>query len=102
VPLALEYPFWEERFPEVLVCFGEVVIVAREQHRRAAAWTALLTSHLEATQERLAQAACRRDRQAFAVLLRGRSGVGGVYDLWRALRARLHGEPFHKAHGREE
>jgi 1-acyl-sn-glycerol-3-phosphate acyltransferase len=102
VPLALEYPFWKERFPEALGCFGEVVVVDPGQEHSADAWTALLAQRLEATQERLAEAACRRDPEAFDVLLGGRAGVGGVYDVWRRLRAWRRGEQFHQAHGRED
>jgi 1-acyl-sn-glycerol-3-phosphate acyltransferase len=102
VPLALEYPFWEERFPEVLLCFGEALVVNHDQGHRAAEWSALLAQRLGATQDRLASAACQRDPQAFMPLLRGRAGIGGVYDLWRAMRAWLGGEAFHNAHGREE
>jgi 1-acyl-sn-glycerol-3-phosphate acyltransferase len=102
LPLAFEYPFWEERFPEVLVCFGEPVAVVPVPQRRAAEWTALLARRLEAAQDGLAQAACQRDHSAFEMLLRGRAGVGGVYDVWRAMRARLRGAAFQKAHGRED
>lgn len=102
VPLALEYPFWEERCPEALACFGEVVLVEPGQHHSAAAWTERLARRLETTQERLAEAACRRDPEAFDLLLGGHAGVGGIYDVWRALRARLRGERFHQAHGRED
>jgi 1-acyl-sn-glycerol-3-phosphate acyltransferase len=102
VPLALEYPFWEERFPEALACFGEAVLVDQLPSRRARDWTALLGSRLEAMQDRLAEAACRRDTEAFETLLRGRAGVGGVYDLWRRLRAWRRGETFQAAHGRTD
>jgi hypothetical protein len=102
LPLALEYPFWEERFPEVLACFGQAIMVQQKQPWRAQEWTVLLAHHLEAAQEQLAGAACRRERQDFAVLLRGRAGIGGVYDLWRRLRARLGGQTFRQAHGEED
>jgi 1-acyl-sn-glycerol-3-phosphate acyltransferase len=102
VPLALEYPFWEERFPEALGCFGAPVRIASGPRRSAHAWTALLTEQLAAVQDCLATVACQRDRAAFVVLFEGRTGVGGVYDCWSALRARLHGIRFHKAHGGEE
>jgi 1-acyl-sn-glycerol-3-phosphate acyltransferase len=99
LPLALEYPFWEERCPEALARFGEVVWVETGKARRAPAWTELLEQRLGAAVDGLAAEACRRDREAFEVLLRGRAGIGGVYDLWRRLRARLHGEQFRREHG---
>jgi hypothetical protein len=40
-----------------------------------------------------------RDAAQFEVLVGGRAGVGGVYDLWRRLRARLRGEAFRSEHG---
>jgi Acyltransferase len=102
VPLALEYPFWEERFPEVLLGFGAALVVNRDHGRTATEWTAILAQRLEATQDRLAGAACQRHLQAFTPLLRGRAGIGGVYDLWRAMQAWLGGAAFYRAHGREE
>jgi 1-acyl-sn-glycerol-3-phosphate acyltransferase len=102
VPLALEYPFWEERFPEALACFGDAVLVDRLPPRRATDWTALLARQLETTQDRLAEAARQQAREPFETLLRGRVGVGGVYDLWRRLRAWQHGDAFQPGHGRDD
>jgi 1-acyl-sn-glycerol-3-phosphate acyltransferase len=99
LPLALEYPFWEERCPEALAHFGDVVWVETGQARSVSAWTELLGQRLAAALDGLAAASWRREREAFEVLLRGRAGIGGVYDLWRRLRARLHGEQFRPEHG---
>ena len=41
----------------------------------------------------------RRDPLAFETVVGGKSGVGGVYDRWRQLRAWLRGERFHPSHG---
>lgn len=98
LPLALEYPFWEERCPEALARFGDILIV-RGDERSAAGWTALLEDRLAAVQDALAADALARDPERFEVLLGGRAGVGGVYDLWRRWRARLHGETFRPEHG---
>lgn len=103
LPLALEYLFWEERFPEVLIRFGEVVMVNTGRGIRSAAeWTHLLTKSLEATQDALAIEAQRRDKNDFDILLRGRAGAGGIYDLWRSLRAWSSGEQFRRGHGEED
>lgn len=99
LPLALEYPFWEERCPEALAHFGEPVFITREHGRSAGEWTALFARQLEATQETLAAPALRRDQEAFDPLLSGSGGVGGVYDVWRSFRARLRGERFQREHG---
>jgi hypothetical protein len=59
----------------------------------------LLARRLEITQDTLALAARRRDQAAFELLLSGSAGVGGIYDVWRSLRARLRGEKFRREHG---
>ena len=99
VPLAIEYPFWEERSPEALARFGEAVRIETRNDRTVADWNALLESRLRAAQDSLAEQAIRRDPREFETLLRGRAGVGGVYDLWRRLVARLRGETFSPEHG---
>ncbi len=101
VPLAIEYPFWEERTPEVLAAFGEPVLVEASHIRRADAkyWTALFEQKLSATLDRLARASQRRIPEEFTTILRGRAGVGLLYDGWRKLRARLRGETFANEHG---
>jgi 1-acyl-sn-glycerol-3-phosphate acyltransferase len=99
LPLAIEYPFWQERFPEALVRFGTPIQVVSYPDYSVTEWTRLLATQLEATQDTLAHEACQRDPEAFDVLLGGRSGIGGVYDFWRSWRARLRGERFHKSHG---
>ena len=102
LPLALEYPFWEERLPEALARFGEPIFIASENGRSSAQWTTLLAQRLEAAQDALAFDARQRDRAAFEILLGGSAGVGGVYDMWRSLRARLRGEQFRREHGATE
>lgn len=98
VPLTLEYPFWEERFAEALARFGEPVDVSALKPHRPGAITALLAARLEAAQDALAGEAQRRRREDFEILVRGNAGVGGVYDLWRRLRARARGERFRPEH----
>ena len=84
VPLALEYPFWSEKRPEALCHFGSPVAA---DGRGADALAPVLAEALEAAQDRLAEAAQRRDPAAFDILLGGARGVGGVYGLWSRLRA---------------
>jgi 1-acyl-sn-glycerol-3-phosphate acyltransferase len=102
LPLALEYPFWQERTPEALARFGAPLVINREDERSPEEWTALLSQRLEATQDALARDACQRNHAAFTVVLRGASGVGGVYDLWRRVRARVRGTAFRPQHGTQE
>ncbi len=88
LPLAIEYAFWEERKPEILLAFGN-----------AEPPGALgLTERLATTQAKLAAAAQRRQPNEWQELLRTRSGVSRPYDLWRWARARLRGEAFRADH----
>lgn len=101
LPMATEFVFWEERLPEILVRFGEPVEVRRE-HASAFThgyWTDLFEQKIEATQDALSIEAQRRNPSEFKTLLLGGAGQGGVYDLWRALKARLRGESFTREHG---
>jgi len=101
LPLAVEYPFWEERTPEALARFGSPLTIGEGKGRTAEEWTACVERGLEATQNALAADAVKRDAAAFEVLIGGSAGVGGVYDLWRRLKAFFRGEPFRADHGQD-
>jgi 1-acyl-sn-glycerol-3-phosphate acyltransferase len=101
LPLALEIGFWEERFPEALARFGEPMFVDNGGARSPSEWTALIAQQLERAQNDLARASIARDRLSFDVLLGGRTGVGGIYDSWRAAKAWARGRRFSSAHGTE-
>lgn len=98
LPLALEYPFWEERLPEGLARFGEAFCPAQAPKLRAAGYTALLSERLMATQDALAAQAQARSPATFDNLLEGHVGVGGIYDVWRRGQAWLRGQRFQGAH----
>jgi phytoene desaturase len=99
LPLALEYPFWNERCPEALAGFGAPIPI--EPGRSAEAWMETIETGLTAAMDTLAAAACRRQADLFEPLLGGKVGVGGVYDLWRRLKAWLCGKHFDAAHSIE-
>ncbi len=104
IPVAVEYVFWTERFPEVLLRFGSPVqvddaLLPSSPRARREALHALLGEHLQATQDALAQEAKARDPAAFDTLLAGRAGVGFWYELWQRIRCRLRGQPYHRGHG---
>jgi 1-acyl-sn-glycerol-3-phosphate acyltransferase len=101
LPLALEYPFWEEKSPEALARFGEEIATG-DADLSAADWTPILEDCLESVLDALATEARCRDLARFeALLLGGSAGVGGVHGAWRRLKARLRGERFRPAHGDE-
>jgi len=103
VPCVAEYVFWEERLPEILVRFGEPMEVRREHAAAFTSdwWTDQFEQKLEAAQDALAIESRRRDPAAFQSLMRGGAGQGGIYDWWRAAKAKLRGEKFNREHGRK-
>jgi 1-acyl-sn-glycerol-3-phosphate acyltransferase len=98
LPLALEYPFWEERYPEALARFGPPIVVERGADRDAAEWRLAVESALADTQDALALESQGRAPAAFVTLVGGNSGIGGIYDRWRRLRSLLSGVPFRPGH----
>jgi hypothetical protein len=100
IPLALEYPFWSERLPEALCRFGEPM--PSDGDASAASWQARLEAGLAATMDALAADTVAREPGRFEPILRGRSGVGGMYDLFRQARAAVRGERFEPEHGGRE
>lgn len=101
VPLAVEYAFWEERLPEILIRFGPPSIPAEHVNPRRTPeqWTTFFEGEMTRAQDSLAHAVIRRQSSEFATLLRGQRGASRIYDLYRRARARLRGESFDPGHG---
>ncbi|MEM1108153.1 MAG: lysophospholipid acyltransferase family protein [Planctomycetota bacterium] len=103
LPLAVEYPFGEEKQPEMRLAFGEPIVLGGAEHegkpRTAAEWNTLLEDRLTEAMDRLAAATIARDHDAFTLLCDGKRGVGGVYDVWRRLKAVFAGKKFDPSHG---
>lgn len=99
LPVALEYTFWNERTPEALLCVGEPFTIDNGEEKTAAEWTRVFSLRLEQTQDALAQCGMQRDAKRFETLMEGTVGVGGIYDLWRAVKARFTGRQFRPEHG---
>lgn len=98
LPLAIEYVFWDERTPEVLLCFGEPVRVMAGES--TAALEARLIEALEAVMREMRERASTREATQFArVLVRGRAGVGGMYGMSLRLRAWVRGRRYDAEHG---
>lgn len=102
VPLAIEYTFWHERLPEILLRFGQPLdVFAASAHQRGPeVWTQLLEQRLDVAMQALADEALRRHADDFLPLLKGTAGVGVVYDSWRRLRSLIRGKRFDPKHGR--
>ncbi len=100
LPMAIEYTFWKERCPELLVRFGSPVICAKLSIDRDAR-TLELEHTLTTTQAPLAELAIARNPAAFTTLAIGRAGIGGLYDFWRRMIAGLRGRSFQNRHSNE-
>lgn len=98
VPLAFEYPFWNEKLPEALALFGEPIEVTDGKVRTADEWTSVIASGLARTMDHLAILAQARDPADFETVVAGRTGVGGVYDWIRRIWAACRGKGFHPGH----
>lgn len=98
LPIALEYPFWDEKSPEALVHFGEPVRVEPGLGLDGGGWTDLLSARLESAMEQLAQAAMQRDPALFETMQTGKTGVGGMYDRIRRLTAWMGLRKFDGSH----
>jgi len=99
LPLAIDYTFWTEPQPEILIAFGTPIIPA--QHGAEREWTAAFEHALATAQDTLATAAAAREPAQWQALERGARGVNPIYDAWRWLRARWTGERFSRAHRAE-
>lgn len=98
LPIALECCFWNERYPEAFACFGEAVFGRGVDHLPAE-WTAAFRRSLQATVDALSERVQQRRASNFEQLLQGNAGVGGPYDLWRAVTARWQRKQWHPEHG---
>jgi len=96
LPLAIEYPFWDERLPETLLYFAEPVrVVAGED---AGAVQARAISALETAMDEMTRRAVTRRPDGFEVLARGSLGAGGFYALGKRAKAWLTRRPYVPEH----
>jgi len=99
VPIAIEYVYWQERLPEVLVNIGEPLEIADGTMEDARTWTNLLSYAMAATLDELAMLAMDRDPDSFETILTGSGGIGGVYEIWKRFTCAVTGRPYHHDHG---
>lgn len=98
LPLATEITYWEESKPEILLHAG---VPVRPVTPDRSLILGELEKGLEGALDQLAAASIARDPAAFQDIFAGSAGVGGIYDFWRTLKARLTGRPVHLHHGKE-
>ena len=98
VPLAIEYPFWQERYPEALAHFGRPIEVGRGRDLSVEEWMARLEGGLTQALDDLSAAAQTQDASRFDAVVGGNVGVGGVYDWWRRAKSLFGGPSFAGSH----
>ncbi|MFO0011922.1 MAG: lysophospholipid acyltransferase family protein [Planctomycetota bacterium] len=96
VPLAIEYPFWEEPRPMIAVRFGPRQ--SYEGHLSKRECGERLHEALRQTQRDLASAVMQREAEAFEYLIAPRAARTSWYDTIRAWTAWYHGQPFDPRH----
>jgi 1-acyl-sn-glycerol-3-phosphate acyltransferase len=89
IPLAIEYSFWTEARPEILVSFGPPIICDERLEVDTAGRNHLLSKRLENLQDELAMASCRRNSGEWLTLEQGRRGGNRTYDVIRRSRCWL-------------
>lgn len=97
VPLAMEYPFWEEVKPMILIRLGTPIIFDESTSKRECGER--LETGLRTTQRELAAAVIDRRADAFEYLIAPRATHNSWYDTARAWTAWYHGRPFDPRHG---
>lgn len=86
VVAALEYPFWLDARPEVLLRFRDV---PPPEVSSTAAWQRALTEAMQANAQALAAASIARDPSVFDIVVGGGTArVNPVYDAWLRLTGR--------------
>ena len=95
LPMAIEYTFWDERLPEVLMHFSKPIKVERQP---AAQLKESFKAALLLAMETLQAKAIARDPSGFTVIARGRVGTGGLYEAGQRLVARLRGRRYQAEH----
>ncbi len=96
IPLAIEYTYWDERLPEILINVGEPLrfdALAKQPEIEQR-----LASGMQTAQDALAALAIERNPAAFDTLLSGSAGVGLAYDLWRRTLAFVRGQRYRSEH----
>lgn len=97
IPMALEFTYWEEKRPEILIRFGDALQPTGDQSPKEL--NSIMETRLAAATERLSAASINREVDAFQNLLSGGKGTHFVYDAWRRLKSAVTGTTFTPAHG---
>lgn len=99
IPLAIEYTFWTEKRPELLLRFGNPMAADTLAALPVKVRLARLETALETTMTALAATSYTRDASAFDKLVTGSGGINVFYDGWRRAKALVTGRTYKPQHG---
>ncbi len=87
VCLAIEYPFWTDQRPEVLLHAREVML-GEGKSPSTPRWHQSILTTLQSAMSELAAVAIARDPAPLTLLVGKGGGINPVYDLWLRLRGK--------------
>ena len=93
VPVAIEYPFWDEPKPEILVQVGEILTADPGRNDSAKVWTGRIESVLTRAADELAAHALSRDPARFATVVGPDAAICGRRELRTRMLAAARGRP---------
>ncbi len=96
LPLAIEYPFWDERLPETLLYFAEPLQVIAGETAEAVQQRS--TAALETALVEMRKRAIARSANGFEVLSQGSLGTGGFYAVIQRMKAFVRRKPYVAEH----
>jgi 1-acyl-sn-glycerol-3-phosphate acyltransferase len=99
LPLAIEYPFVDEKLPEILCWFGKPLRSPTHDPWTKSHWEEQIARELRRTQDALAEAVVRRQTEGFRLLLSSSGRSRSWYDFFRRWSAQWSGRPFQPFHG---
>lgn len=98
IPLAIEYVFWEERYPEILVRMGEPFNLKTRDHESNKEILGIQEQKLSVVMNELADLSITREYNAFHTMIDGNKGIGGIYDWANQLRYFMTGRTYRAGH----
>lgn len=91
--------FWIEPRPEAFFAVSPVTLVETKPEFDRKAWSSDQALRMETMLDSLLLKVQNRDASAFSTVLEGKTGINGIYDTLRAMRAKASGKSFNVEHG---
>ena len=96
--VTIHYEFWDEPKPEAFVSFSSVKTMSALESRSRKVLLSQIEAQMTSQLDTLMLSVQSRDYADFTPLLIGKSGIAALYDVPRALYAKLSGKEFTSEH----